>query len=248
MKSWQRLQLQYFNKHFEWLKDISCNGSFSFQSNTLLFTIWLDLVSNVNIVNYSTSQMQLQFTIRLHNLSNYNIFKLLLWYLEFMITVATNQYLESPSPPQVLIAPQHIGPPGHRRLALARAAGCHHRLPQTRSGSDDCTDCNGDADRIRVIPQARWLGVGREAQVTTIQPLLERHDAAVVSHGLDRGSMMARVVIAVQTKSGSYLGRGDMEWGGKPRSPSSSPSPIARITVAHQVDHANPSPSTASWS
>jgi hypothetical protein len=107
MKSWQRLQLQYFNKHFEWLQDISCNGSFSFQSNTLLFTIWLDPVSNVNIVNYSTSQMQLQFTIWLHNFSNYNIFKLLLWYLEFMITVATNQYLESPSPPQVLIAPQH---------------------------------------------------------------------------------------------------------------------------------------------
>jgi hypothetical protein len=51
-----------------------------------------------------------------------------------MITIATNQYLESPSPPQVLVllftalalhdlheivAPQHIGPPGHRRPALA---------------------------------------------------------------------------------------------------------------------------------
>jgi hypothetical protein len=65
--------------------------------------------------------MQLQFTIRLHNLSNYNTFKSLLPYLEFAITIATNQYLESPSPPQVLVAPQHIGPLGCRCPALALA-------------------------------------------------------------------------------------------------------------------------------
>jgi hypothetical protein len=59
----------------------------------------MDPVSNVNIVNYDTSQMYLQFTIRLHNLSNYNIFKSLLRYLEFVITIATDQYLESPSLP-----------------------------------------------------------------------------------------------------------------------------------------------------
>jgi hypothetical protein len=56
---------------------------------------WIQF-QNVNIVNYNTSQMHLQFTIRLHNHSNDNIFKSLLQYLEFTITFATNQYLESP--------------------------------------------------------------------------------------------------------------------------------------------------------
>jgi hypothetical protein len=96
--------------------------------------------------------MHLQFIIRLHNLSNYNIFKLLLQYLEFVITIATNQYLESPSPPQVLVAPQHIGPPGRRRPALAQAPGCRHRLPRTRLWFDDSTDCNGGVDWIGFVP------------------------------------------------------------------------------------------------
>jgi hypothetical protein len=73
--------------------------------------------------------MQLQFTIRLHNLSKYFFFKLLLRYLESAITIAINQYLESPSPPQVLVAPQHIGPLGRRCPALAQARGCRHHLP-----------------------------------------------------------------------------------------------------------------------
>jgi hypothetical protein len=87
MKSWQQLQLQWFEQTFWMIIRCSCNGSFSFQSNTLLFTIWLDPVSNVNIVNYNTSQMQIQFTIRLHNLSYYNIFKSLLRYLDVVITI-----------------------------------------------------------------------------------------------------------------------------------------------------------------
>jgi hypothetical protein len=61
-----------FNKYFEWLQDVNYIGSYD-----------PDAVSIINIVNYNILHMQLQFTIRLHNLSNYNISKSLLWYLEF---------------------------------------------------------------------------------------------------------------------------------------------------------------------
>jgi hypothetical protein len=86
------------------------------------------------------------FTIRLHNLFNYNIFNSLLQYLEFVIAIATNQYLESPSPLQVLallfisislhdlhevIEPHHSGPPGCRHPAPARPPGYRHRHPWT---------------------------------------------------------------------------------------------------------------------
>jgi hypothetical protein len=54
--------------------------------------------------------------------------------------------------PHKIVAPQYIGPPGRRRPALARAPRCRRRLPRTRSGSDDDADCNGDIDRIKVVP------------------------------------------------------------------------------------------------
>jgi hypothetical protein len=94
----------------------------------------------------------------------------MLRYLEFTITIATNQYLESPSPPQVLVAPQHLGHSCRRRPTLARALGCRRCLPRTRSGFDHGIDCNGGVDRIGVVPQTGWLGVGREAQVAAVQP------------------------------------------------------------------------------
>jgi hypothetical protein len=59
--------------------------------------------------------------------------------------------------------------------------------------------------------------------------------------------MTAQIVMAAQTGSGLYLRRDGREWGGQPRSWLSSPSPSTRIVVAHWVDHANPSPSAASW-
>jgi hypothetical protein len=88
-----------------------------------------------------------------------------------VITIATNQYLEFPLLPQALVAPQHIGPPGHRHPALSRAPGCRRRLPRTRSGFDDDTDCNGGADRIGVVPRTGRPGVGREAHPAFIGTL-----------------------------------------------------------------------------
>jgi hypothetical protein len=66
--------------------------------NLILYCLQYDWIQfqNINIVNYNTSQMHLQYTIWLHNHSNDNIFKSLLWHLEFTIMIATNQYLESP--------------------------------------------------------------------------------------------------------------------------------------------------------
>jgi hypothetical protein len=58
-------------------------------------------------------------------------------------------------------------------------------------------DCNGGTDRIRVVPQTGQLGVGREAQVTTIQPWPERHDAAGIFHGLNQGLMTTQIVMVV---------------------------------------------------